>query len=229
LRSIIVLDTVDSTQDEVIRRLKASMPVDAVLAYQQTEGRGRFGRRWESHRTESLSISFAWQEASDPVWPPGIALAAGLAAAETFDTALQWPNDLVIQTKKVGGILSEMVRGVSQNIPVIGLGINLTQSSAPGGLPWASSLLLEGRPRMAPMEAAVAFLEAVDAMPIPASFGEISERWRARDQTKGKTYRLPDGVKAAALYVDDDGNLVVKAGGERLTVPSAQAIYGNGS
>jgi BirA family biotin operon repressor/biotin-[acetyl-CoA-carboxylase] ligase len=229
LRSLVVLDTVDSTQDEVIRRLKAGLHVEAILGYEQKAGRGRFGRSWESPLSESLSLSFAWLEAIDSEWPAGLALAAGVAAAEAFDTDIQWPNDLVINGRKVGGVLSEIVPCSLGKSPVIGLGMNLTQTSAPGGIPWASSLVMAGRPRLAPMEAAVAFLEAMETVPIPKRFEEISGRWRSRDQTLGKKYKLPDGRTALALYVDDDGGLVAKVGGTQISVSSAEAIYGKGS
>jgi biotin-[acetyl-CoA-carboxylase] ligase BirA-like protein len=229
LKPIITLDSVDSTQDEVIRRLKAGDTVHAVLAKQQTAGRGRFGRSWESPRDECLALSFAWHNAIDWEWPAGLALAAGLVAAQTFDTSLAWPNDLVIGGKKVGGVLSEIVTCSAGNVPVIGLGINLTQTAPNQELPWASSLVLEGRPRMMPLEAAAIYLEAIGQLKPPKTFRDIERAWRSRDTTLGKEYKLPDGRIALALYVNDEGALAAKADGELIIVSSAVAIYGKGS
>ncbi|MDQ2987033.1 MAG: biotin--[acetyl-CoA-carboxylase] ligase [Armatimonadota bacterium] len=229
MKSIFVLDSVDSTQDEIVRRLKAGEHVEAILARKQTLGRGRFGRKWLSTTGESLTLSFAWHEATDWPWPAGLALAAGLAAAEAFDTSIAWPNDLVIGGRKVGGILSEIVTCPTGRVPVIGLGVNLTQSARPEGLPRASSLQLEGRPPMLPTEAAVAFLDSISRQTLPCTFSEIENRWRIRDATRGKKYTLPDGRIAVALRVDEHGCLVTTVDGEEYTVPSAEAIYGSGS
>ena len=218
MKSIIVLETVDSTQDEVIRRFKAGEEVEAVLASEQTAGRGRFGRSWLS--TEgSLAISFVWIEAAETPWPAGLALAAGLAAAEVFDTQIAWPNDLMHGDKKVGGLLSEVVSGV----PILGLGVNLIK--APHEVPWATHL----GTKMSALHAACLFLDRIQDVGFPENFSRIENRWRARDATPGKSYTLPDGRIASAEHVTSTGELAAIVDGERITVLSAQAIYGSGS
>ena len=229
MRSLVVLDTVDSTQDEVVRRLKSGSPVDAVLAYEQTDGRGRFGRQWVSPKHECLALSFAWHEATDRSWLEGLALTAGLVAAETFDTTIAWPNDLVVQGKKVGGLLSEVISCSKGKVPVIGLGINLSMTEPPGGIQWATSLMLEGRPRLMPLDAAAAFLEAIDEQKLPGHFSEIESRWRRRDATPGKPFKLADGRTARAISVAADGSLETEVEGRTVNVTSAEAIYGSGS
>jgi BirA family biotin operon repressor/biotin-[acetyl-CoA-carboxylase] ligase len=229
LKSLVVLDTVDSTQDEVTRRLKAGAPVDAILAYEQTAGRGRFGREWISPKHECLALSIAWHEATNWHWPEGLALAAGLVAAETFDTRIAWPNDLLVRGKKVGGILSEIVTCPLGRVPVIGLGVNLALTEPPDGVPWASSLVLEGRHLLVPLDAAAAFLEAIASQPLPGSFADLEGSWRKRDASAAKCFKLPDGRIATAVRVCEDGSLEVDADGEFIRVTSAEAIYGSGS
>lgn len=229
MRHIDVLDSVDSTQDEVVRRLKRGTPVGAVIATKQVAGRGRHGRAWTTFPGESLAMSFAWLEAVDAEWPAGLALTAGLVAAETFDTQIAWPNDLMLGGKKIGGLLSEIVPCTLGKIPVVGLGVNLSLTKAPDGMPWASSLLMAGRPTPAPLDAAVAFLERIEMQAIPKSFREISARWSARDATTGKAYNLPDGRRAEAAEVTPNGSLKAKVEGREVIVPSATLFYGNGS
>jgi BirA family biotin operon repressor/biotin-[acetyl-CoA-carboxylase] ligase len=229
LKSLVVLDSVDSTQDEVIRRLKSGSRVDAVMAFEQTAGRGRFGKSWLSPKDTCLALSFAWHEAKDCARPEFLALCAGVVAAEVFDTSIAWPNDLVVDGRKVGGILSEVVPCALGKVPVIGFGVNLTMATPPDGVPWASSLLLEGRPRMVPLDAAAALLDALAKQPPPASFSEIETRWSTRDATAGKQFKLHDGRTGKGLGVTKDGNLMVVVNSEEITLASAEAIYGSGS
>lgn len=224
---IVILESVDSTQDEVARRLKAGDLVEAVLACEQTAGRGRLGKEWQTLPGESLAVSFAWHSAVDSMWLPGLALAAGLVAAETFDTQIAWPNDLVIRGRKVGGVLSEIVSCPAGKVLVIGLGLNI--SKAPHEMDWATSLALEKREAPPPIAAAEAFLARIERSAIPERFSDIAERWRLRDATPGKSYTLPDGRVGITQGVDADGSLRVRVGAETVVVPSAQAIYGSGS
>jgi BirA family biotin operon repressor/biotin-[acetyl-CoA-carboxylase] ligase len=122
------LGEVDSTQDEARRRASGDGAAEAILvvADRQTSGRGRSGAAWvQAPRAMSASL------AVHPSWEPGewpvIPLAAGLAARSALSEVcgvtpgLKWPNDLVLPTGKVGGILSE----ASGPVVVVGCGVNL--------------------------------------------------------------------------------------------------------
>jgi BirA family biotin operon repressor/biotin-[acetyl-CoA-carboxylase] ligase len=147
-------------------------------------------------------------------------------AAETFDTDIAWPNDLLIGGKKVGGILCEIVSCPSGKVPVVGIGINLSARELP--VPWATSLSCEGRSLLTPAAAASAVLEAFESFSPPASFLEIESRWRLRDATAGKRFNV-GGTTALAKEVLADGSLLVEVEGAQVVVTSAEAIYGNGS
>lgn len=117
---LVQLGTVATTQHEARRRY-AGGPV-LVTAERQTAGRGRTGNSWE-HAARAVAASLAFE----PGWPveslPVIALVAGLAARDAVggDAALKWPNDVMAEGRKVGGVLVEADGG----LVVAGLGVNL--------------------------------------------------------------------------------------------------------
>jgi BirA family biotin operon repressor/biotin-[acetyl-CoA-carboxylase] ligase len=150
-----------------------------------------------------------------------------VVAGETFDTQIAWPNDLMIEGCKVGGILSEIVSCGNGKVPVIGIGLNI--SASPEEMDWVTSLAEKGRIVPSPKAAAEALLEGIKKLVVPGAFHEIEERWRLRDATRGKHYALPDGRTAVAERVDEDGCLCAVVDSESIVVPSAKAIYGSGS
>jgi BirA family biotin operon repressor/biotin-[acetyl-CoA-carboxylase] ligase len=127
--SVRVYDEVSSTQDLAGEWLR-SQPV-LVVAHRQKAGRGRGASTWIT-APRALAASLAWR----PTWPEPawtlLPLVAGLAGAGVIgpQCRLKWPNDLVIEESKVGGILTE---GSSERI-VIGLGINLYWPDPPPGV-----------------------------------------------------------------------------------------------
>lgn len=165
-----------------------------VVADQQTAGRGRRGRAWESRPGTALLVSVLLRPA-----PVLVTLAAGLAAADAcaavsgVQPALKWPNDLLLGEAKLGGILAEVVG----DAVVVGLGVNL--SWAPAG----AAVLGPGIDRDALLHAYLGALEC---------HGDVLSRYRERCSTLGRyvTVELPVGtVEGVAEAVDDDGRLVV--------------------
>jgi BirA family biotin operon repressor/biotin-[acetyl-CoA-carboxylase] ligase len=138
------LDAIDSTSDFL--RRDPQPPGTVVVARRQTRGRGRRGQRWESTEGESLTFSLAM-----PPQPAGdigsiLGLAAGLGVAEGLEgmgyaPAIKWPNDLLIDSRKVAGILVEVVNGR----PILGVGLNLNQSRFDPGLGAISLRQADGR------------------------------------------------------------------------------------
>jgi len=182
------LKSVGSTQD-----VARGMPIGSVvLADYQTHGRGRLSHRWESPPGSALLVSFVLEP------NPLLSLAAGIAAAEACGggVRLKWPNDLLLDGRKVGGILVE----ASPSQAVCGIGINLTW--APEG---AAKL---DEPRDELLERLRAAMERWASAP-PA---EVVGRWRELSDTIGQKVRveLPDRiVEGTAQDIDEAGNLVV--------------------
>ncbi|WP_347298423.1 biotin--[acetyl-CoA-carboxylase] ligase [Dolosigranulum savutiense] len=150
--NLYLFETIDSTHTYVSHNLSTIDHGSVLLAYSQTAGRGRRGRKWSSPIGKSLSLSIVLKEFSDQMKPTLLtqltAAALQQALAEVgLPIAIKWPNDLLINRRKVAGVLTEAMfeRQVLQAI-TIGIGINLNQSQSdfPTEIhPKATSLALE--------------------------------------------------------------------------------------
>ena len=185
----------DSTNRLAADLARAGAPDGLVVgADHQTAGRGRRGRTWDSRPGASLLVSVVLRPA-----PALVTLAAGVAAAEACEAVagvgvgLKWPNDLLLDEVKLGGILSELVGDAA----VVGLGVNLAW--APAG----AARLGPGVDRAALLHA---YLAALDAP------GDVLARYRDLCTTLGRRVRveLPGGaVEGLATDVDGEGRLLV--------------------
>lgn len=185
---VLRLGSVASTQD-----LARELPVGSiVIADHQTAGRGRLDRRWEAPSSAALLVSFV--VSPDPV----LSLAAGVAAAEACGphVRLKWPNDLLLDGRKLGGILVE----ATPTKAVVGIGINLTW--APDG-----AAKLE-RPRDEVFEA---LRERIDRWTAAPPFAVLA-RWRELSATLGRRVRVDvfgHVTEGVAQDIGPHGELIV--------------------
>lgn len=224
------MESIDSTQTEISRLVRSGDTTVTVLAAEeQTEGRGRLGRDWLSPAGECLAVSIALFEYADWERSELLGMAIGLAAAQAFDFEIAWPNDLMLNNKKVGGVIAELVKNpIDQLVPVIGVGINLSVPSFPAEIAeTATSLLLESRKPLHPEEALDLLLDAIVDLPEPTNWEALAPLWAVHDTTAGKEYKLADGTVGLAVEIAPNGFLVVEVEGEIKTVPSAEAWFGS--
>jgi BirA family biotin operon repressor/biotin-[acetyl-CoA-carboxylase] ligase len=135
--SVLVLDTVDSTNDEAMRQLGAGRPTPfAVLARQQTYGRGRFGRAWHSSSPSNIYASFAFRPRVEPERMQTFTLWMGVNVCELLENfigiapGIKWPNDILFNRRKAGGMLTEARVDADQiRDLVFGLGLNVNTSA----------------------------------------------------------------------------------------------------
>jgi BirA family biotin operon repressor/biotin-[acetyl-CoA-carboxylase] ligase len=185
---VIRVASTPSTQD-----LARNLPLGSVvLAEEQTSGRGRLGRRWEAPPGSALLASFVL-----PTHPLA-SLAAGVAAATACGqpVRLKWPNDLLIEGQKVGGILVER-RGERC---VVGVGINLSWAPPGGAQLEADRDLL--------LERVATELERWFKAPEAA----VLDAWRARTETLGRRVRVDlagESFEGVAESLAEDGSLIV--------------------
>lgn len=220
--SVLILDEVDSTQDELRRQHDLGTGVAAVIAAQQTKGRGRQGRAWHSPPGESLSLSAILPEPiREAPWLMG--MQAALSVAEQFDLGLIWPNDLILAGRKVGGVLVEMhIAHGRRSVGVLGIGMNLAQTQFPPDIEGrATSLRKEGRSVPTVSEAGLSVLASLRVERPCASWAALSARWALRDETLGKRFTAPDGSEVIASGYGDDGSLIGEREGQQIPIYAA--------
>jgi BirA family transcriptional regulator, biotin operon repressor / biotin---[acetyl-CoA-carboxylase] ligase len=180
--------SVTSTQD-----VARTLPLGSiVVADHQTAGRGRLDRRWESPPGTALLASFVLRP------NPVLSLAAGIAAAHACGggVRLKWPNDLLLNGAKVGGILVE----VTPTTAICGIGINLTWAPPGAAKVNQDRDVLLGRLR-----------DELDRWS-SADIEEVLTFWRALSDTLGRRVRVDQGehvIEGMAEDIGPRGELIV--------------------
>jgi BirA family biotin operon repressor/biotin-[acetyl-CoA-carboxylase] ligase len=141
--TIEAVDTIDSTNSELLRRRTPSRGIVALFADRQSGGRGRLGRVWSSPPGGNLYLSLARCFDGELARLGGLSLAVGVAVAEALHALgadavrLKWPNDVVIDAgdaddalRKLGGVLIEGGLQDGRARTVIGIGLNLRMPAA---------------------------------------------------------------------------------------------------
>lgn len=215
-------DELDSTQ-RLARELARGGAEEGttVIAERQTAGRGRLGRQWHSPPGLNLYCSVVLRPALAPSAVPCVALIAGLAVVDAVRAVaglagtLKWPNDVLLDGRKVAGVLTEMEAEIERvRFVIAGIGVNVNATDFPPELARkATSLGLAGaRPvdRAAFTAGLLAALEGRYRRFLAAGFAAMRWEWEACSALTGKEVRVtaPEGeVAGRVLGVDDDGAL----------------------
>jgi len=221
--TIVRVGRVDSTQ-AVAFALAADGAADGtvVVADSQVAGRGRRGRPWVDEPGASLLVSIVLRPRLEPARLSGLSLAAGVAVAGALTRTagltarLKWPNDVLVDGRKIAGILLESRIGAGSDdarpTAVLGIGINLTQRMFPADLAQRATSVWLASGRAVDRDVLLSAL--VDALGEwrrrleYRGFAPVRERWRALADTLGRTVTV-DGVSGVAVDIDGDGALVV--------------------
>ena len=225
-RQVLCLETVDSTNSEVKRQALAGAEEGlAVLADQQTRGRGTRGRNFFSPAGAGLYCSVLLRPACSLRDLMGLTAWTAVATCDAVQAVcglrpgIKWTNDLVLEGKKLCGILTELGMEGASSRPayvVVGIGINVGQSDfGPELNPLAISLrqVLGTAPRRTDL--ALALLNALDEMytAFPAQKECYLARYRADCLTTGRAVRVLQGGMARRAWaesIDDQFGLVVR-------------------
>lgn len=229
-REIEVVQQTGSTNSDLAARAEAGKADEGavLVAEEQTAGRGRLDRRWTAPPRSGLFFSVLLKPTEVPVarwgWLPlltGVAVATGLSRAAGVDTALKWPNDLLVtvggEERKAGGILAE--RAGADGV-VVGVGINVTLRADELPVPQAGSLALAGAVGTDRDPLLRAVLRSLEdwygrwraAGGDPSASG-LQETYTAGCATLGRVVRaeLPGerAVVGEAVALDGDGRLII--------------------
>ncbi|WKK71844.1 biotin--[acetyl-CoA-carboxylase] ligase [Rathayibacter oskolensis] len=240
---VLWLESAGSTNDELRERAtedRAAWPHLSVVATDdQRAGRGRLGRVWQAPPGRTLAASTLVDAASLPAaalgWLPlvaGTALARALAPLVDVPVSVKWPNDVLLDGRKVAGILAERL---ADGRVVVGTGVNLLLREEELPVPTATSLALAGAREPEADAVLAAFLTEFQALLAPLlSLGDAeaagtAEAVRSWCGTLGRPVRveLPDGSEAegTAAGIDADGRLVLEQGGERRAFSSGDVTH----
>lgn len=226
-----ILESTPSTQTVATQLLAQGSSVSIVFAHDQTTGRGRFGREWLSTAGESLAMSLVFSAYADHPQPWLIGMSVGLAAAIELDCQIQWPNDLAVKGRKVGGVLTEMHRDPSGAlVPIVGIGINVNQGVLPDAITgFATSQFISTGFRQSPLALAGRIAERIRQTLEPASWQSIESLWSRYDDTPGKLYKTVDGSVVVAQGIGPDGALIAQSEGHLVSILAAEALFGAGT
>ena len=237
-------ETLPSTNDLAKELASREAPEGSlVVAECQSQGRGRLGREWDSPPGVGLYASLLLRPPLPPTEMPQITLTTAVAVVRAIRRAtgvapgIKWPNDLLVEGKKVGGILTEMETESDRiRYLVVGLGLNVNNREFPPPLNrTATSLALVAgssfnRPGI--LRAWLEEFEALYDLFLHQDFGVILQEWREYNVTLGQMVTVRQGpreISGLAVEVAGDGALLVQQRtGEVIRVTSGEIAPGPG-
>lgn len=237
-QEIIYIEETDST-NALAKREKAHKSGTVFVAGKQTMGRGRSGRIWESDDEKALYMSILLKPDLLPEKISSITLVFGLAVFNALkgyaDVGIKWPNDIILNSKKLSGIMCEM-SGTAQKIDyvVCGVGVNVNNDSFSkelGGI--ATSLKLETGKSYEITEIAAEILNEFELLYfefIKNGLDNIINQYKDSCITLFKDVRVilnSEEIDAYALDITYEGGLLVRTeDGERVIQSGEASIRG---
>jgi BirA family transcriptional regulator, biotin operon repressor / biotin---[acetyl-CoA-carboxylase] ligase len=223
--TVLRFDSLPSTNLEAATRATAGAPEGlCVVAAEQTSGRGRLGRQWLSLKGAGLYFSIVLRpRLAQSSWP----LLTLMSAVSVYDALLQscnlqtdikWPNDIVVEDKKLCGILAETVSTETGDAVVIGIGLNLTGRSFTPELK-AVATSVEGElghqvDYDVVLESLVRNLSVNYASLQTYGAADVTEQWCARSSyCNGKRIRVAEDnevFEGTTRGLESDGGLIVE-------------------
>jgi len=196
-----------------------------VVAETQSKGRGRVGRQWSSPRG-GVYFSIILRPDMKPSEALRLPLVAGVAVAQAMkqetklEPRLKWPNDIMLGSKKIGGILTEMNAEMDRlDWVIIGVGLNVNTShkSFPADVEETATSLMEvcGRiiPRVTLLQDILFEFESLYEELTRSGFEPVRDKWKTLSNTIGEkvVVSLPNGqIKGTAVDIDADGALILQ-------------------
>ena len=237
LHALRVATQTSSTQADALAAPMPAQGCDVFLADSQTAGQGRHGRAWTSPGGANIYMSIGRRFPGEAASLSGLSLVAGIATADSLNAeirrsgltgdnsntppiTLKWPNDLIANQRKLGGILVNLKRAETGTHAIIGLGINVCMPAGAGAdidQPWADlSQLLDPVPSRATLIAGVlnALLPALAEFERDG-FAPFLSRWQRLDALAGQPVRVLDGAReheGISAGITDAGALRIRSG-----------------
>lgn len=236
-----VVETTGSTNADMLARHAAGEDIrgTALVAEHQTAGRGRNGRSWSAPPRSQIALSLGVDAGGVPPatwgWLPllaGVALVDAIRDVTGVEALLKWPNDVLVGTGKLAGILAEVA--APDPVIVVGLGVNVTLTAEEAPDPRATSLLMLGSPTT---DRAVLLKHILEELisrieqwrSANGSATPLMDDYRQRSATLGATVRaiLPGDreVIGTAYAIDDLGRLSIDTGADTVDVSAGDIVH----
>lgn len=224
-RVIIHCGSISST-NELARKRAASGDGEGliVIAEEQTGGKGRLGRKWVTPKSAAIAMSIVLTPGTAPSEAPGITLVTGLAVCRAIKSStglkaeIKWPNDIIINGKKVCGILTEMSASLDRvNYVIVGVGVNVNIYEFPDDIKdIATSLCIETGSRVSRKDVLSSILLEFEKLYEEfkkTGFNKIIGPYKESCATLGKAVRVisvSESFEGQAVDVARDGALIVR-------------------
>lgn len=221
-----LLEAIDSTND-YLKSLYHSEKMTFCVAELQTGGKGRMGKSWHSAFGKDLTLSFLKNFKKGVSQLSGLSMVVSLAVCKAIEDnynlpkplTLKWPNDILCQNKKLGGVLIEIQADKDNSAEVIvGIGLNVNSTHDTAGLidqPWTSLALLNQRNNDRNLLCAAIINTLVQAMERfeAEGFSSFVDEWKAKDALFNQDIELTSDHKCfegKALGVNENGQLILQ-------------------
>ena len=226
--SVRVYGSIDSTNSEARRRAATDRGLCLYAASHQTAGRGRRGHTFYSPADTGLYMTLSLPLDGELAGVQLVTCAAGVAVCEAIEELaeckpqIKWVNDVLIDGKKVAGILAEVVcKDNEPSAVIVGIGVNLKTDSFPDEFADRAASVGDIEPEALCAAIADRLIEYYNDL----SNNSLIEKYRERNICIGKTVTFTkDGKKisAEAVGIDRLGGLTVEINGERITLNSGE-------
>ncbi len=239
-KQIEVLKTVDSTNNEIKRRAAAGAESGLLIAAErQTGGKGRIGRIWQSDEGKGVYFTFLLRPDMPPNEVAEITLAAGYgvcAAVREYtglDARIKWPNDIVVGSRKLCGILTEMTAQIEKvEYVAVGIGINVNHKEFSEELKdKATSLYIEtghGINRNDFLRAVISELDKVAEQFLKGFTEEHRSKFKELCVTLNRKVTSVRGgktIEGIAVDITDEGDLIVRdSSGSLININSGEVV-----
>lgn len=234
-RDLQVIRQVSSTNAAAISRISDCPNGAVILAETQTEGRGRLSRPWASP-PGGIWMSLVLK----PIMPlndvyrinmaVSVALCRALSSQFGLDVGIKWPNDLLIQQKKLCGILMEVGAQVDRlDYAVVGIGLNANNDISKYPAEWRStSLVAQLGHDIDRCDLVCRILQEIEVACENMACIEIFEEWRSRSVTLNRQVLITSAggdLIGEAVDLAEDGALVLQIGGEQKRILAGDCIH----
>ncbi|MCX5715066.1 MAG: biotin--[acetyl-CoA-carboxylase] ligase [Candidatus Omnitrophica bacterium] len=222
-RNIHYLESVSSTMDIAEElAIKGAPDGTVVIAESQTKGRGRMARTWHSPKYKGIYLSLILRPKILPGATPVLTLLCAVSICEAIDAAcalqvrIKWPNDILLQHKKVGGILTELNAEMdSTRFVIIGIGLNVNNDKN-SLIPGATSLREHNKEELNRVQLLQEILRRIESNYLKfqqEGAPPIIQKWKAYNITLGKRIKLlhqNEHLEGMAVDIDKDGGLLLR-------------------